>query len=72
MTTTMCSICGIVSVPAGSLGYGSDPGSRTGPPGKGQPAPAAPAAAAAATLALSTPRLLMSMCPVSSARGTRG
>ena len=28
MSTTMCSICGIVSVPAGSFGFGSDPGRR--------------------------------------------
>jgi len=26
----MCSICGIVSVPAGSFGFGSDPGRRIG------------------------------------------
>src|SRR5437762_3297837 len=28
MSTTMCSICGSVSVPAGSFGCGSDPGRR--------------------------------------------
>src|SRR4051794_36928664 len=30
MTTTMCSICGIVSVPSGRVGLGRDPGRRTG------------------------------------------
>ena len=29
ITTTMCSICGIVSVPAGSRGSGSEPGRRS-------------------------------------------
>ena len=30
INTTMCSICGIVSVPTGNFGFGRDPGFRTG------------------------------------------
>jgi hypothetical protein len=53
----MCSICGIVSVPAGSPGYGSDPGCRTGPPGPPacRHAPV-PATGPTASPAFSTPR----------------
>ena len=62
---TMCSICGIVSVPAGSLGYGSESGWRSR--SAGRPAAAAPGAnrhaplpakAPAASPPLSTLRLL--------------
>jgi hypothetical protein len=30
ISTTMCSICGSVSVPSGSFGFGREPGRRTG------------------------------------------
>ena len=30
INTTMCSICGSVSVPSGSFGFGSEPGLRIG------------------------------------------
>ncbi len=58
MSTTTCSIWGIVSVPAGRSGYGSDPGCRSG-----RPFPVAvrhapvPATAPIASPAFSTPRL---------------
>ncbi len=65
----MCSICGIVSVPAGSCGYGSDPGCRNREKWPERdadalaelhaPVPAtAPATAPAAKPAFSSPRLL--------------
>jgi hypothetical protein len=62
MRTTMCSICGIVSVPAGSPGYGSDPGCRTGrSDGAVRHAPV-PATALATRPAFSGPRLASRPC----------
>jgi hypothetical protein len=62
---TMCSICGIVSVPAGSCGYGSDPGCRNREYRPERDADAlaglhapVPATAPAAKPAFSSPRLL--------------